>query len=268
MIKSSTKILISAHAKERIIERFDSELPAYGSKREFDSVVSKIIRQGKHLEDWKRVPFYYNSIAIKRGPGSEFIQNGRMMFVCALNEQDDTLTVVTAVPRMLYYPLPGSISMGTAGGAKYVDEARYLAGLEVEAHIEYRSKFGGTPKELWHNMQNQPKIKVKADPEIAAQKALEEEQAQRIKLEEITLKLLDKSKLTAQDAEDLYNKQFKLLRKFKELTNEHERQKYLTLIDLLEADIMKANKAGTDDSKFHKKMRRYHSEIMLKGLTS
>lgn len=148
MISPNTKILVSKHAKERIIERFDRFIPPYGSHSELMIVISKMVRAGKHLTDWKRVPFYYNAITTKNGgDGTEFVSyHGNFVFVCRYKPEEDVLVVVTVVTNMLYYPAKGMFAIPTAGGAKYINEAKYVASLETDALVEYRQRHGNTPQ--------------------------------------------------------------------------------------------------------------------------
>jgi hypothetical protein len=157
MISPNTKILVSKHAKERIVQRFDRLIPPYGSHSELMIVISKMVRAGQHLTDWKRVPFYYNAISTKNGgDGTEFVSyHGHFVFVCRYKPEEDVLVVVTAVTNMLYYPAKGTFAVGTAGGAKYVNEAKFLAGLEIEALVEYRQKHGNTPQGAFIELKKQ-----------------------------------------------------------------------------------------------------------------
>jgi len=157
MISPNTKIVVSKHAKERIIERFDRFIPPYGSHSELMIVISKMVRAGQHLTDWKRVPFYYNAISTKNGgDGTEFVSyHGNFVFVCRYKPEEDVLVIVTVVTNMLYYPAKGMFAIGTAGGAKYVNEAKFLAGLETDALVEYRQRHGNTPQGAFIELKKQ-----------------------------------------------------------------------------------------------------------------
>lgn len=175
MISPNTKIIISRHARERMTERFDAFIPPYGSHSELMIVLSKMVRAGRHLTDWKRVPFYYNAISTKNGgPGTEFVSfKDEFIFICNYDELSDRLLVVTAVKKMLYYPLAGSFAVATAGGAKYLNEAKFLSNLENDAMIEYRERYGNTPKgvyaELKQEQEKQQRLRANAAKALAPQ---------------------------------------------------------------------------------------------------
>jgi len=122
MISPNTKIVVSNHARQRITERFDRFIPPYGNDRELNIVICKMVRSGHHIEEWKRVPFYYHSVSTKNGgPGTEFVSyNDEFIFICNYNTETDTLLVVTVVWKMLYFPMSGHVAFGGPGGARFI----------------------------------------------------------------------------------------------------------------------------------------------------
>ena len=167
-------------------ERFDHLIPPYANYSEQNIVICKMVRNGTHMTDWKRVPFYYNAISTKNGgPGTEFVNyKGEFVFICNYDESSDRLLVVTAVRKMLYFPLAGSMAIGSAGGAKYINEAKFLAGLENDAMIEYRNRHGNTPQGAFmehvkQQREEDRKVRLKIhEAKMQAEQALKQEKTE------------------------------------------------------------------------------------------
>lgn len=227
MINQSTKINVSRHARERVVERFDHLLPSYGSMRELEQVIADMVREGEHLEDWKRVPFYYNAICAKnQGTDTEFVSyKGEFIFICRYFKETDTLIVVTTVLNMLYYPKKGSFAIPTQGGAKFINTERYIARLEEDAYAEYKEKYGTTPKGVW--------VKTPAYLEEQKNRGLRNSYLSTIEKYDRTLK----GCYSMGTAEQIHINKIELLKKLNNFTVQDEINMYTHLLKIADYQI-------------------------------
>jgi hypothetical protein len=250
MIPDHIRIVATKHFLERIVQRFDSFLPSYGNDRELRKVIDSLIRSGRHLEDWKQVPFYYNAICIKNGLGTEFFQicEGRCMVIAQRKEEEGVLLLVTAVPKMLYYSQPGSMAIATKGGSRFVNEAKFLASLEVEAYDAYKDRFGNTPAGVW----------ASSDKYLNLERLKQKESAKFRRLEKIEAQLPKISSMNT--AEQFHINRIAVLKELGLHTKQDDVKMFSHLIELANYQI---ERVGNQNA--HKNLIRYTES--LKGLT-
>jgi hypothetical protein len=95
-------IIVTAHAIQRLKERFGNKFWRYVSHREMiRNLIIGQVSTAHHLEDWKRCAFYKNKMDTTYGVGTEIYLKSGVYYVCQMT--DDRLVVKTCVPKILYY---------------------------------------------------------------------------------------------------------------------------------------------------------------------
>lgn len=125
-LTKKTFIAITDHVVQRVGERFSDRFGKYTSdKRMLKSLIIAQVGSGVVLDDWKRVPFYFNKISSEFGPNTELVRKSGVYYICRYCPERDRLYVITAVHRMLYYPTDNSVAIPTSGGAKWIPQNSY-----------------------------------------------------------------------------------------------------------------------------------------------
>ena len=99
---TSLSILVTAHARQRLRERFFFKFRDYFStSADTERLIHAQVRTGKILSDRKNVPFYNNRYATEYGMGMEAVLKSGVIYLCALKGKK--LVVKTCVKRFANY---------------------------------------------------------------------------------------------------------------------------------------------------------------------
>lgn len=248
-ITSKTRIQVTKHVLQRVRERFGDKIGRFTAN---DDALRRVVREhvstGQILDDWKRVPFYMNAIATSKGSATEIIRSNGIFYLCNYHKHQDTLQVLTAVPRMLYYPSVGTFAIGSPGGARWVNEERFIEKLHKEAIAEYTQRHGRAPEALWRHAES---VKKQAENQLYQKKMTVLDKIARCERE------IAKPSLSLAALEDFYEKRDALLVSAGRKTREHDIERYTHLKRIVDREL---DMYGSPAAKL-KRRKRYIAEL-------
>lgn len=248
-ITSKTRIQLTKHVLQRVRERFGDKIGRFtANDNQLRRVVMDHVTTGQILDDWKRVPFYMNAIATSKGSATEIIRSNGIFYLCNYHKHQDVLQVLTAVPRMLYYPTGGTFAIGSPGGARWVNEERFIEKLHKEAIAEYTQRHGRAPEALWRHAQS---VKKQAENQLYNKKQTVLDKLAKYERE------IAKPSLSLAALDGFYEQRDKVLVSLGQKTIEHDIERYTHLKRIAEREVTMYNNSPNKVKWF----KRYSEEL-------